>query len=585
MFAEIVVLTYQPPEPGYFTYKIPAGLKVKPGHLVKVPFGKRNPLGVILNTRSNPLSERGQSSTDDIKYKKISELVLPHPLIPPYHLDLLTWMAKYYQAPLVNCLEAMIPIRSLNSKRLKTNAKSKSSTPLYLLSPQTIILVPTINRLPETMAKFPQAKSPIQYHNQLKASEKIANWLAILNGQADYIFGSRSAIFAPAKNLKKIIIHDEHDNAYKDERSPYYDTLTVAQKISELTGSKIEIHDKSPKVTTYFQYEDSPRSMSAHVIGLEDSPRRRVPRAFIVDMARERQMGNFTHLSGLLEDFIKRNYNKGGKTLLFLNKKVESGQFYCKNCTYQGFFKSRPFACPRCHNKNFYFYTTNLFTLSNEVKKLVDITPKLIAEDKSFRPHYSPSLIDITTSYIFYVQTFAKYQLAAHISTDSTLNRPTFDAPEEFYAQVQNLKNLLVEKGVLVIQTYSPKNQVVKTAAAGNYKAFYENEINGRKQLKYPPFAIFIKIIGHAKDKEKVLLSTRKLAENIKRRNLAGLTVLGPNESRPSRGEARCSIILKKELMLCGLADREMAIEELHDVIDLAKKDFQVTVEPDDLDE
>lgn len=597
MYAKVVVLTYQPPEPGYFTYKIPPEMKIKPGQLVKVPFGKREPLGIVLTTR-NGLDRRrltvwstrsrlnhkilNQVQNDEINYKNISEIVLPDPLLPLHLIDLLKWMASYYQAPLVNCLEAMMPeIPKRLSPEYGQGRTLRSS--LQGSTSSTLVLVPTINRLAEIMAKYPQAKNPVQFHNQLKTSEKFANWLAILSGQADYIFGSRSAIFAPTPNLKKIIIYDEHDGAYKDERSPYYDTLTVAQKIAQFTVAKIEIIDSAPRITTYFQYEDSPRTKSAHIKWLEDCPRW-VHRTFIVGMAQERQMGNFTHLSGLLEDFIRRNYKKGGKTLLFLNKKAESGQFYCKNCTYQGYFNAKPFSCPKCKSRNFNFYTTNLFTLANEVKKLVDITPKLIAEDKTFRPHFSPSLVDITTSYIFYAQTFAKYQLAAHIAADTTLNRTGYTAPEIFYSEIQSLKNLLIEKGVLVIQTYDPNNPVVKAASSDNYKAFYENELSGRKQLKYPPYAIFVKITGHGKDKEKALRDTKNLTENIKRLNYDGLTVLGPSESRASRSEARFSIILKKELKNYSLQAREKALTELHDVISPVKKDFQVIVEPGDLD-
>ncbi|MBI2599154.1 hypothetical protein HYW40_02970, partial [Candidatus Curtissbacteria bacterium] len=82
-------------------------------------------------------------------------------------------------------------------------------------------------------------------------------WQKILSGQCDFIFGSRLAIFTPCPNLKKIIIYDEHDGAYKDERSPYFDTLTVAEKIADLTNAKIEIIDSSPRVTTYHLFRHS----------------------------------------------------------------------------------------------------------------------------------------------------------------------------------------------------------------------------------------------------------------------------------------------------------------------------------------
>src|SRR3990167_4275326 len=246
MYAQVVVLTYQSPDIDSYTYEIPKELKVEVGQLVEVPFGKRNPTGIVLS-----ISTEIRNSKFEIRnLKKISKIIFNQPLLLPYQIELLKWMSEYYMAPMVNCFEAAMP--PLNAKSLKLNAKLVSSVQLSAFSvQQTLVLVPTINQIPETLAKFPRAKNYVVYHNELKLSEKFAAWQKIQSGKADYIFGSRSAIFSPCPNLKEIIIYDEHDGAYKDERSPYYDTLTVAQKIAELTKAKIKIVDPSPKITTY----------------------------------------------------------------------------------------------------------------------------------------------------------------------------------------------------------------------------------------------------------------------------------------------------------------------------------------------
>lgn len=291
MYANVVVLTYQPPEIDFYTYEVPKELEniIKPGQLIFVPFGKRNPVGLILATRN-------QKPETSITIKPITSIIFQPSILLPYQIELLKWMAFYYHAPMVKCLEAMIPeipTSFLNNMRVtraegvplsaerpqaskEQNATDDSTN--FVISyrlrtssgtssrqdpqSQTIVLVPTINRLPETLARFaarrakyPQAKNYVIYHNELKTSEKFAIWLKILSGNADFIFGSRLAIFAPCPDLAKIIIYDEHDDAYKDERSPYYDTLTVAEKISSISGCKIQIFDSSPKITTYFNYK------------------------------------------------------------------------------------------------------------------------------------------------------------------------------------------------------------------------------------------------------------------------------------------------------------------------------------------
>src|SRR3990167_8168661 len=243
MYAEVVVLTYQAPDIGTFTYEIPKNLegKVKIGQLVRIPFGKRSPMGIVMTT------DNGLRTTDN-RIKPLTSIIFDRPILLPYQIELLKWMASYYFAPMVNCLEGMLPTlpSSLSTLPLSGQAIHSSQNQKRPAVGQTLVLIPSINRLPETLAQFPSAKNYVLYHNQLKTSEKFANWLKILEGSVDYIFGSRSAIFAPCPNPAKIIIFDEHDGAYKDERSPYFDTLTIAEKLAESTDARLEIIDLSP---------------------------------------------------------------------------------------------------------------------------------------------------------------------------------------------------------------------------------------------------------------------------------------------------------------------------------------------------
>src|SRR3990167_2862178 len=182
MYADVVVLTYQAPNIDTYTYEIPKNLEglIKPGQLVQVPFGKRTPVGIILSADYQPPTTN-------------------------YQIKLLKWMAFYYHAPMVNCLEAILPELPTKVVRLKTNANlvrvaraegvpasarsprtpinidSTNTTTDFRLrsrtrtsdgtSPrqdppgQTLVLVPSINRLPETLAKFPSAKNYAIYHS------------------------------------------------------------------------------------------------------------------------------------------------------------------------------------------------------------------------------------------------------------------------------------------------------------------------------------------------------------------------------------------------------------------------------------
>ena len=134
MYAEVVVLTYQAPDIGSFTYGIPKNLedKIKIGQLVQVPFGKRSPLGVVIGKQSESrnvleLTQRGRTSTPPKNIKPINSIVFGQPILLPHQISLLKWMSDYYHAPMVNCLEAALP--PLNAKRLTTNAITSNQRP------------------------------------------------------------------------------------------------------------------------------------------------------------------------------------------------------------------------------------------------------------------------------------------------------------------------------------------------------------------------------------------------------------------------------------------------------------------------
>ena len=179
MYAQVVVLTYQSPEIDSYTYEVPKKLKgsIKSGQLVEVPFGKRNPAGIVLNT-----SREIRNSKFEIRnLKEISKILLYEPILLAYQIKLLKWMTFYYHAPMVNCLEAITPEipkrlagyqaiglsgqylrgedafervdhsigqRPRTFGGLKEHLIASEKVSEQKRIPQTLVLVPTINRLP-----------------------------------------------------------------------------------------------------------------------------------------------------------------------------------------------------------------------------------------------------------------------------------------------------------------------------------------------------------------------------------------------------------------------------------------------------
>ncbi len=569
MYAQVVVLTYQSPEIDSYTYEVPKTLEkeISVGQLVEVPFGKRNPAGIVLSTST----EIPNSKFEIRNVKKISKIILPQPLLLPYQLDLAKWMADFYLAPMVNCLNAILP--DLPRKSLIANSssgKTKTINDNRLTINQSLILVPSLNRIPETLAKFPKAKNYVVYHNELKTSEKFAAWTKILSGEVDYIFGSRSAIFTPCPNLKEIIIYDEHDGAYKDERSPYYDTLTVAQKISGLTKAQIKIVDPSPKITTYHQLKNHIKIQSFS------------QKTKIVSMTNQHLGGNHSPISEEVFNYLEQTKN----ALLFLNKKKESGHLFCKSCKNSQYLEAQTTSCPACQSPDIFWNVLNIQALATEVKKTLPRFSVNTVSDNNKLPStdIKQPAIDIATAQIFYTPLAKKYDLIAHIQTDSLLSHLDFTSSQNLYTQITMLKKLLAANGRLFLQTYNEENPAINFASTEDYESFYKEELAQRKLLSYPPHSLLVKLSLKGKNHDKIQKDAESLAGNLRSTiNDQRLTILGPYESIFWQKIPSYHIILKIKPESYTLSERQKAVTKLKELIKDLPRTWQIEVEPDSI--
>lgn len=595
MYANVVVLTYQPPSIPTYSYKVSKEQEreIKVGQLVFVPFGKRIPMGIVLSTDY-------RLPTADYQIKPITSIVFPTPLLLHYQIDLVKWMAFYYHAPMVNCLEAMLPTQALNAKRLMANAKTISqSVNRSSLVSQTLILVPSISRIPETLAIYPHAKNYAVYHSELKPWERISTWQKILLGGIDYIFGSRSAIFAPCQNLKEIIIHDEHDGGYHDERSPYYNTLTIAEKIQKITGARLKIIDSSPKITTYFAFKKdvildrieggNDKRVSSRQVYLERSREARTitsvhaPKVKVISMLDEKAAGNKSPISDLLASYLKLAARRNKTVLLFLNKKVESGHLYCRNCQYSEFAATAPEVCPNCRSPEIWFNSVNVNSLANLVRKIVPRAKvTIIAEgyNQQLATSYQLPAIDIATASVFYKLLPRKYDLVAHIQTDSLLNITDYTSAEKFFAQIISLKK--ITRGLLLLQTYNPQYPTIISASLGNYQKFFQDQLAQRQALSYPPFSLLVKLTLRGNKEESIEQKSQKLYEELTSRLPDYPTtrlpiILGPYKPQFTGKTAKYNIILKLPVKNYSLGQREVAIKAISPQLSLVLRDWQIS--------
>lgn len=284
----------------------------------------------------------------------------------------------------------------------------------------------------------------------------------------------------------------------------------------------------------------------------------------------------------MLSDFLKRNYRAGGKSLLFLNKKIESGQYFCRNCKHQSYARVKPATCPNCNSQDLFFYSLNIASLANLVRQIIPHVPiKLIAEGIS--PALAQAPVHIATSTIFYAQNVAKYQFVAHIAPDNVLNAPDFTSAEKVYTQVAGLKKLLAKNGILLLQTYNPQNTTLKSAANNDYQNFAKDQLDLRKALTYPPYALLVKLTIKGNNLEKLSQKAQSIFSLLSESKNDTTMILGPYQSFFTQRNPRYNIILKKKIDSFDLVDREKALADLKPILAKINPDWQIIVDPDTL--
>ncbi|MBI2012759.1 hypothetical protein HYS90_02395 [Candidatus Curtissbacteria bacterium] len=298
-------------------------------------------------------------------------------------------------------------------------------------------------------------------------------------------------------------------------------------------------------------------------------------------MAAEKMTGNFSPISQTLAVLLQKNYQRGGRSLLFLNKKVESGQLSCRDCRYQTFARVKPQTCPNCASQNLWFYSLNI-----NIFELLESDRPRSRKPQSRRPVTRDQLpaIDIATASIFYAPVLQRYEIVAHISLDSAVSVTDFTTGEKVFSQITNLRKLTKPNGTLIIQTSNIEAPYLRDAIEDNFKTYFERQVAEREALNFPPRALFVKLTLKIKSSQKTEQVADETARLLKEQNKnPNIFVLGPYKPTLWRPYPVYNIILKRKLDSYDLPSREKAIRELLPLLENLARGWQITVEPDTL--
>lgn len=422
---------------------------------------------------------------------------------------------------------------------------------------QVILMVPEISLTPQFIDYFAhEFKDKIAIlHSRLSLGEREREWWRIHEGTAQVIIGSRSAIFAPVKNLGLIIIDEEHEWSYKQDQNPYYHARKVALKISNLTGARVVLGSATPDIETRYAAENN----KINLFNLNDRilPGSELPRVDVVDMREELHKGNFSIFSDALYLKLQETFAKKEQAILFLNRRGHASSILCRDCGYTAackhcdvsltHHKSRagqewlqchhcgtnekmPTECPVCGGVSIKSIGIGTQQVEEELQKRFptmriaradkDTTGQKDSFDKLYKALKNHEIdVLVGTQMIGKGLDLPEVTLVGVVLADVGLHIPDFRASErnfQIMTQVAGRAGRADKKGFVIIQTYNPEHPSLACAAGHHYSEFFQTELLARRALSYPPFSRTIKLTFKSSDQKICSTEAQSLASLLK---------------------------------------------------------------------
>lgn len=414
-----------------------------------------------------------------------------------------------------------------------------------------IVLIPEIALTTQLLSKFTEVfghKVAI-LHSKLTAANRVDEWKKISDGVCDIVIGTRSAVFAPVKNLGMIIIDEEHEKTYKSENNPRYDALDIAKYRTYQNNSLLLLSSATPSIESFYSAKNG--DINLHTLKNRYG-NAKMPEIFVYDMKETMKKGIETSIGDLLYNEMIYNLNNLEQTILFLNRRGNSKQFICLECGYVpecincstnmtyhstnerimchlcGYSYTKPDLCPKCNSRHVKTDVFGTQKLEMEVKELFPTAKVLRLDADTNRKADNNILSDfksrkadilIGTQMVTKGLDFENATLVGVIDADMALFADDYRSREATFSQITQVIGRAgrhKKRGRAVIQTLNPDNDVINFAKNGNYEDFYYDEIARRHALKLPPINDIFCFVLSSEVEHTVVKSSVALADRIK---------------------------------------------------------------------
>lgn len=433
-----------------------------------------------------------------------------------------------------------------------------------------IVMVPEISLTPQLISLFASryGNKIAVFHSAMSMGKRLNEWQRIKDGKALIAIGTRSAVFAPFKDLGLIIVDEEQEHTYKSEKSPRFHATKLAKFRVGFHKGLLCLSSATPSMESYTLAQKGVYNLYKIKNRYGNAS---LPTVETVDMREELAKGNTGVLSGRLYEAIRDTLEDKKQVILLLNRRGHNTYVSCPSCSYVevcpncsvsltyhsannrlmchycGYSKKADGVCPECKNENMKFTGLGTQKAQEELSALFPDANilRLDADSTTARDSYSAYLKDfadgkydilIGTQMVAKGLDFPNVTLVGVLGADSAMYSEDFRSFERSFsllAQVVGRAGRGEDSGTAIIQTVSPESNLIELAASQDYESFYNEEILSRKLMVYPPYCDICLVSAQALNKNIAEKTINEVFSNIKtliEEEFSGvkLIILGP---------------------------------------------------------
>ncbi|MEO6835931.1 MAG: primosomal protein N' [Candidatus Tumulicola sp.] len=426
---------------------------------------------------------------------------------------------------------------------------------------RAIVLVPEISLTPQTARRFEAAfgQRVAVLHSALSERERFDAWQACRRDEIDVIVGARSAVFAPLRGLRLLVVDESHETSYKQDTVPRYHAVAVARERMRRESGLLLLGSATPSVESY-------AAAKAGKIGFMELPERAtklpLPAVRVVDLAQEFEAGNRRIFSSALVQALAERLKRGEKSVLFVNRRGSAGFILCRSCGtvpecrrcsvslsvhrsegllrchYCDFQTPIPKSCPACGLETIREFGVGTEAVVVEINRLFpaarvfrmdsDSTTRVGDHARILSAFETDGDVLVGTQMVAKGLDYPTVTLAAVVAADLGLHLPDFRAAERTFGLIAQVcgRSGRARAGEAIVQTYAPTHPAIVFAAKHDYDGFAARELVERKALGYPPARRLVYLGVISRSRADALEAARRYARSLEA--LERSEVLGP---------------------------------------------------------